>query len=254
MNPVKRAIASVFGVLLIFSCASLPLVDDAQMNKMGTEAFEDIKSKEQIETSAYLNKYVKCVANSILQVTQDNTGVEQWEIVVFRNNAVNAFALPGGKIGVYTGLLQVAKNQHQLAAVIGHEVGHVIKQHGKARVQTAMVTEGLLSVVQGASENPMVAQALGLGAQYGVMLPFSRSHETEADEVGLKLMSMAGFDPQESVKLWQNMAAAGGNKPPELISTHPSDTTRIKDLQSNMADALALRQAAQSQGKSPSCQ
>ncbi len=254
MNRMRRAVAGLTGALLIFSCASLPLIDDAQMNEMGAEAFDDIKKKEQIETSAYLNNYVKCVAKNILDVTQDPTGVKQWEVVVFRNNAVNAFALPGGKIGVYTGLLNVAKNQHQLAAVIGHEVGHVIKQHGKARVQTAMVTEGLMSVVSGASDNPMVAQALGLGAQYGVMLPFSRSHETEADEVGLKLMALAGFDPQESVKLWQNMAAAGGGKPPELLSTHPSDTTRIKDLQAGMGDALALQQAARNQGKNPQCQ
>lgn len=254
MNPMRRAIASMLGLLLLLSCASLPLVSTEDMNKMGSEAFDDIKKKEAVETNPQINNYVKCVARSILDVTQDPTGVQNWEVVVFRNNAVNAFALPGGKIGVYTGLLNVAKNQDQLAAVIGHEVGHVIKEHGKARVQTAMVTEGLLSVVTGASDNPMVAQALGLGAQYGVMLPFSRSHETEADEIGLKLMAMAGFDPQQSVQLWKNMAAAGGNKPPELLSTHPSDDTRIQDLQANMPDALAILQAARSQGKNPRCQ
>ncbi|MCB1306464.1 MAG: M48 family metalloprotease, partial [Leptospiraceae bacterium] len=138
----RKRLGVVIVTLALASCSSIPIlsglfIDDAQMNQMGVDAFEEIKQKETIETNAYYNNYVKCVAKNILAVTQDPTGVKEWEIVVFRNNAVNAFALPGGKIGVYTGLLSVAKNQDQLAAVIGHEVGHVIKQHSKARYQTA---------------------------------------------------------------------------------------------------------------------
>ena len=148
----------------------------------------------------------------------------------------------------------MAKNQNQLAAVIGHEVGHVIKEHGKARMQMSQIANVALETAGMSTDNAMVIQAVGLGAQYGILLPFSRSHESEADEVGLKLMAMAGFDPQESVKLWQNMAAMGGDKPPEMMSTHPSDQTRIKDLQANMPDALALSQVARGQGRNPSCQ
>ncbi|MCB1168855.1 MAG: M48 family metallopeptidase [Leptospiraceae bacterium] len=256
LAPVLLGFAAFVGCSTIQSLSSLAGLgmSDEDLNKAAAEAFEDLKKKETIETNAYINRYVKCVANNIVEVTQDPTGVKQWEVVVFRNNAVNAFALPGGKIGVYTGLLSVAKNQNQLAAVIGHEVGHVIKEHGKARMQMSQIANVALETAGMSTDNAMVIQAVGLGAQYGILLPFSRSHESEADEVGLKLMAMAGFDPQESVKLWQNMAAMGGDKPPEMMSTHPSDQTRIKDLQANMPDALALSQVARGQGRNPSCQ
>ena len=198
--------------------------------------------------------YVKCVANSIIAVVKDDTGVQTWEIVVFRDQTANAFALPGGKIGVHTGILPVAKTPGQLAAVLGHEVGHVLARHGEERVSEAGLLDKAMGAVGGATgNNPAVMGALGVGAKFGVMLPFSRTHESEADILGLDYMSLAGFDPKQSVELWKNMSAMGGGKPPELMSTHPSDDTRMKNLQDNMDKATETYNKAISSGKNPNC-
>ena len=196
------------------------------------------------------SSYVECVANAITAQVPASVFNGQWEVVVFDDEQVNAFALPGGKIGVYTGLLKVAENQHQLAAVIGHEVGHVIAEHGNERMsQSTLINVGSQAVGQvlAANEVPQsgpIMAAIGLGVQVGVQLPFSRTHESEADVIGLQLMAKSGFDPRQSVNLWQNMdAASSGDRPMELLSTHPAPQTRIDNLQANMPDAYADYQA-----------
>ena len=178
---------------------------------------------------------------------------------MFDDQSANAFALPSGKIGVHTGLLKVTSNQDQLAAVIGHEVGHVLAQHSNERMSTQMVVSQGVNLV-GAIAAPQSALgqvavgALGIGAQYGVILPYSRTHESEADKIGLDLMAKAGFDPRESVELWMNMnRAAGGGQSLEILSTHPSHETRIEDLNNRMADAMELFRQAKSLGKNPNC-
>lgn len=233
-------------------------VSDEDMGKLGTQAFEDLKKKVPQETDPRINAYVRCIATSILAVTQDPTGVKQWEVVVFRDNTANAFALPGGKIGVHTGLLPIASNRDMLATVMGHEIGHVIKRHGMQRmVQSGLLEKGLGvlgEIVLGQSANKdTIMGVLGTGAAYGVLMPFSRSHETEADSIGLTLMADAGFDPTQSVLLWKQMSAAGGKKPPELLSTHPSDENRIKNLSARMNDAVTRATAARAQGRTPVC-
>ncbi len=230
-----------FLIIFLLFCKSLPLLEDEQVNKMGVEAFEKIKSETPIEKDPNINRYVKCVANQILSVAKDDTGVKEWEIVVFRSEQINAFALPGGKIGVYTALLKVAKDQDQLAAVIGHEVGHVIKRHGKDRIQSQMVAMGGLEILGSILGNdPTIMGALGVGAQYGVILPFTRSQESEADMVGLKLMAKAGFNPTGAITLWQNMKNASEKQMPEILSTHPAPDTRIKQLQEKLPEAMAI--------------
>jgi predicted Zn-dependent protease len=178
-------------------------------------------------------------------------------VVVFNDKAANAFALPGGKIGVYTGLLQVAQTQDQLAAVIGHEVAHVTAQHANERVSTAFAAEAGLNVVDaiygGTSSGRNAMALLGLGTQVGVLMPFGRAQESEADLLGLDLMARVGFDPREAVTLWQNMARSGGGAPPEFLSTHPSHATRIEDLQKRMPEALKLYDAARVAGRKPKC-
>ena len=185
-----------------------------------------------------------------------------WEVLVFESAEVNAFALPGRKIGVYEGLLRVAANQNQLAAVIGHEVGHVLARHGNERISQATLAQmsqaavavAVQSADMSSGEGQMVMAAFGMGAQYGVMLPFSRVHETEADTIGLTLMASAGFDPEQSVVLWRNMgAASSGQAPPEWASTHPANETRIANLQSQMAEAVAVFASARVAGRSPRC-
>lgn len=247
------------GIILLV-CSTTPtgrkqviLLSDAEMNEMGAKAFEDIKTKVPIERNANINNYVRCIANLALKETEDPTGVPSWEIVVFRDPAVNAFALPGGKIGVYTGILTVANNQDKLAAVIGHEIAHVIARHGNERVSQSTIVQGGVSVIKGVG-NENLAGILGAGATVGVILPFSRKHETEADILGLDIMARAGFDPRESIKLWEGMKeVAGGKAPPEFLSTHPSSDTRIRDLQSRMNDAIMKQELARKQGKVPNC-
>lgn len=232
------------------------------MNGMGAKAFDDLKSQVPIDLDARTNAYVRCVAVPITLSAQGQTNVKEWEIVVFQDSSANAFALPGGKIGVHTGLLNVARNDAQLAAVLGHEVGHVIAKHGTERVSEGIATQGGLALIDafilGNLENPekrgLLLGALGLGAQIGFALPHSRTHETEADLIGLDLMSRAGFDPKQSVELWKNMMeASGGQAPPEFMSTHPSNQTRISHLKENLPPAIAKYENAKASGKNPHC-
>ena len=265
MNPTR---VLAIGLLIGGSaCATSPLgrsqmmlVGDAEMDKMGVEAFEQVKKEQKISKSSSANAYVTCVANAITSVLPENAGV--WEVRVFEDETANAFALPGRKIGVHTGLLKLAKNQDQLATVIGHEVGHVIARHGAERVSNQIVVQGgtqMAAAMVGAAGNPasplngIALAALGLGAQ-GVVLKYSRTQESEADLLGLDYMAKAGFDPRESVPLWQNMETASqGARPPEFLSTHPSPETRIKELQARIPKAIPLADQARAQGHKPRC-
>jgi predicted Zn-dependent protease len=233
--------------------SQLVLMPESQMDQMGLQAFTNIKDETPVERNRTTNSYVQCVGKAI---TREVGG--SWEIVVFQDDAANAFALPGRKIGVNTGLLKVAENQHQLATVLGHEVAHVLSQHANERVsQQFAVEQGLGLITAIASPQSATGQTLmgllGVGAQYGILLPYSRVQESEADILGLDLMAKAGFDPRESVKLWVNMGKAGGGQPPEFLSTHPSDRTRISGLNAHMAVALNLQNKARQAGKRPAC-
>lgn len=250
--------------LFLSACSTSPtgrqqlkLYSSAQLADMGSQTFDAMKAEQKVSLKKVENQFVTCVANNITQFVPQSVFAGKWELVVFDDPQVNAFALPGGKIGVYTGLLEVTENQHQLAAVIGHEIGHVIAEHGNERMSSSTligvgmdVTNQLLETNQIANNNLIMA-AIGVGVQVGVQLPFSRTHESEADLIGLDLMAKAGFKPQESVKLWENMSAAsGGQRQAEFLSTHPSPDSRIIKLQQNMAPAQALFASAQNK---PQC-
>lgn len=230
------------------------LVSDSQVDQMGASAFQQMRKEIPRSRSAKLNAYVECVARAVTAEVREGNRPASWEVVVFDADEVNAFALPGGKIGVYRGLLDVAQNQDQLATVIGHEIAHVLSRHSAERVSTAMATQTGLAVVGATGAvSPQTLGLLGLGAQVGIELPFSRTQETESDMLGLDLMARAGFDPGASVDLWQRMAEAGGKKPPELLSTHPADSTRIENLRRRLPEAQKLREQARAQGKNPRC-
>jgi predicted Zn-dependent protease len=250
--------------LLLTTCAVSPtgrqqfmMMNPQQMSAMGTQAFAELKDTTPVERNPRINAYVQCIASAITR--ELGPGQEPWEVVVFRDEAVNAFALPGGKIGVNTGLLEVADNQDQLAAVIGHEVGHVLAQHANERASQQFAVQGGLAVVDalygspGSPSQQALLQALGLGAQVGILLPYSRVHESEADQIGLDLMARAGFDPRQSVALWENMARASGGQPPEFLSTHPAHGTRISDLRQQLGPAMRAYEAARAMGKRPNC-
>jgi Peptidase family M48. len=179
--------------------------------------------------------------------------------VVFEDASPNAFALPGNKIGVHTGMITLVDNQDQLAAVIGHEIGHVLAKHSNERASQEMAVSSGMGIIQAVSA-PQTALGqtalglLGVGAQYGILMPYSRVHESEADMIGVDLMAKAGFDPQQSIGLWQKMEQASqGQQPLEFMSTHPSHATRIQDLEKHMPQAMGLFQQAQSAGKQPHC-
>lgn len=229
----------------LIACSASPtgrnqllLFSDQDMSSLGAQSFGQMKTDTPINTDPKTNAYVQCVANAITAYVPKQGSFTNWEVVVFDSDQVNAFALPGGKIGVYTGLLNVAVNQDQLATVIGHEIAHVLANHSNERLsQSQLANAGLqlTDIALGASEyaqyRNMTMAALGVGVQYGVLLPYGRTQESEADIVGLELMAKAGFDPNQSIDLWKNMAkASGGSAPPELLSTHPSHSTRIQDL------------------------
>ena len=253
--------------LTALACATSPLgrrqlliYDDATMSQMGLASFDQIKSDMKVSSDPATNAYVRCVAEAILGSMGPMEGVPaSWEIVVFDEPTANAFALPGGKIGVHTGLLVVAEDQHQLATVIGHEIGHVLANHSNERMSQGMAAQmvmtgaGVAMSGNGVSEKEQaMLAALGIGMQYGALLPYSRTHESEADLIGLDLMAAAGFDPGASVLLWQNMAR-GGAQPPEFMSTHPSHDTRIRELQGRLPSARILEQQAHDAGRRPAC-
>ncbi|MGH8530491.1 MAG: M48 family metallopeptidase [Nevskiales bacterium] len=249
---------SRLAVLLICLFASssalafkLALFSDRQMDQMGDEAYTEIKKKTPISKDARGTARVQCVAQAL---TREVGG--KWEVNLFAGKEANAFALPGGKIGVYEGLLQVATTQGQLAAVLGHEIGHVQAEHANQRVSTSVVTDLGLRALEGFTnlgQSRTAMAALGLGAQFGVLLPFSRGQESAADGLGLKFMSRAGFHPSESVALWQNMQRASGKGPPQFLSTHPSSKNRIRDLQKAAPQYVPVYQQAQASGKRPNC-
>ncbi len=239
----------------------LTLFPDDKMDAMGIAAFTSLKQEEKLNRDPAVNEYVTCVVGAILGVIPKAHGPAdgRWEVLVFEDPTPNAFALPGGKIGVHTGMLDVATTPGQLAAVLGHEVGHVLLRHGNERMSQSVLADTALntaSVAAGATSpkyHDLIVGGLGVGAQYGVILPYSRKHESEADEVGQIFMAEAGFNPAEAVALWQKMAKVGGTAPAQWQSTHPADETRIARLQANLPKAMEAYKKARAAGKNPKC-
>lgn len=261
---LRRILLTAAIAALLAACATSPtgrqqlqLFPEAQLEDMGVQAYRQMREEESVIEDGPAVTYVQCVTDALLPQVPERYARDDWEVTVFDSEQINAFALPGGKIGVYTGLLEVAETPDQLAAVIGHEIGHVMAEHGNERMSTQMATAAGLTALQvmagGDRQRQQALAVLGLGAQVGIILPFSRLHESEADEIGLELMARAGFDPRESVQLWRNMAEAGGDGPPEFLSTHPSKDTRISDLESRMDGALGLYREARARGRQPDC-
>lgn len=257
-----RRIATGVLALTLAACSQSPtgrsqltLFSEEQLEQMGAQSFTQYEQELPV-IGGQVGAYVQCVATAI---TGELSAGETWEVKVFKDDSANAFALPGGHIGVNTGLLDVATNQNQLAAVIGHEVAHVLASHANERVSTQAATQTGLSVLQAAAGlngagGQQLMGLLGMGAKYGIILPFSRSHESEADTLGLNLMAQAGFDPRASIELWQNMSANSQGQPPVWLSTHPSHGQRIEGLQAHMDEAVALYEQARAAGERPSCQ
>jgi predicted Zn-dependent protease len=222
-------------------------LSEGQESALGLQSYQDVLSQSDVENQGPEVEMVKRVMSRLIAATGEAGKGMDWQVSVVRDNQANAFCLPGGKMVVYTGILPIAQTEAGLATVLGHEMGHATSRHGSQRLLESKLENTLLTGAQASlalgdmdlQHKMAVMGALGAGAKFGVLLPFSRKHESEADEVGLYYMARAGYDPHEALAFWQRMEQASGSgaQPPEFASTHPSHGTRIQDLQAHMPRA-----------------
>ena len=253
---VKYFVLIVTVSVFLSACYTIPetgrkglrLMPGGMITSQAVAAFAKLKKNSKLSTDTARNDRVRWMTDRIVTAAGPSANLppaSQWEVVVFEDdNMLNAFAMPGGKVGVYTGLIKLASSDDELAVVIAHEIAHLSAHHGSERA-----SHGMLSVVGGFilgqstkdmsdSKRNAILAAYGAGATYGVMRPFSRSHESEADYIGLMYMARARYNPRAAVTFWEKMAARKSGAPPEFLSTHPSHQTRIHDLKKSMPRAI----------------
>jgi predicted Zn-dependent protease len=244
------AIAAVVAVLA--GCQAAPVTGRSQLivlpesqdAQLGLDAYQQILAESKISNDPELNRRVQEVGRRIAAVSPHPEW--DWQFTVIENDEPNAFALPGGKVGVNTGLFQVAKNDDQLAAVIAHEVAHAIARHGAERMsQQVLMQAGLAGL--GLATDQTYAALAAQAATLVVILPYSRTQEAEADHIGLFYMAEAGYDPREAIALWQNFESYGGERPPEFLSTHPAPGSRIENLQRLLPEVMPIYEANRQQ-------
>jgi len=224
-----------------------------QEKQLGEQAYAEIKKTEKISKDPRINEIVVRIGKQIAAAA--NRPEFEWEFTVFESSQINAFCLPGGKVGVYTGILPVAANEAGLAVIMGHEVAHATEHHGAKRVSQGLLIQGGLALtdlllLKDNKFREIALPLLGITAAGAVALPFSRHNENDADAVGVRFMAQAGWDPSEAPELWRRFAKAkDGKGPPEFMSTHPSDQTRIQRLTELQSEALALYENSPKFGK-----
>jgi predicted Zn-dependent protease len=243
-------------LVLAAGCATAPytnrrqliLVSRQEEAALGTQAFQQVVSRSQIDRNPTTNAAVEQVGRRLAAVA--NRPDFQWNFVVIKKDTeANAFCLPGGKVAVYTGILPIAEDQTGLAVVMGHEIAHAIARHGAERMSQAQLAElggqALAIGLGGSANSAAILAAYGLGAQVGVLLPYGRTQESEADHIGLLLMAQAGYDPRAAIGFWQRMEQSSSSKggPPEFLSTHPGHGTRVQQISAWMPEAMRLYEA-----------
>jgi len=258
----KLVLTVVTTTVLAWSCSSVPitgrkqlsLVPESEMQAMSYDQYNSFLKENKLSSDQAATAMVKRVGRRIQYAVEsymnthdmkDQLAGYKWEFNLIESKEVNAWCMPGGKVCVYTGILPVTQDENGLAVVLGHEISHAVARHGTERMSQGLLAQGLGEGLAAALHNqPAQTQqlwmtAFGVGAQVGVLLPFSRTQESEADRLGLIFMSMAGYDPHGAVTFWNRMAEqAGDGKPPEFLSTHPADQTRIADIQKEMPEAM----------------
>lgn len=259
----KHLILGVCTLGLVFSCATNPitgkkqlsLVENSELFPTSFQQYGTFLSENKVISGTADAKRVEKVGMRIKAASEKYLAYlgkpeylkdYRWEYKLVENKEVNAWCMPGGKIVVYSGILPVTKDETGLATVMGHEVSHAIANHGAQRMSAAQLQQWGAAGIAAATANKtaetqkIANQVYGMGSQIGVMMPFSRSHETEADKIGLTLMAIAGYNPEEAITFWQRMSAqSAGQAQPEILSTHPSDATRIANLKALMPEAKA---------------
>ena len=265
-NPNRTQVVPLIGILvaclLIAACSTVPLtgrkqlnlIPSSQMLSMSYQEYGTFLKSNKVSADAQATAMVKRIGGRIQGAVEryfkqkrieSSLAGYQWEFNLVEDKQVNAWCMPGGKVVVYTGILPVTQTEAGLAVVMGHEIAHAVAEHGNERMSQGLLAQlGGIGLDVALKDKPQQTRelwqgAFGLGAQVGVLLPFSRTQESEADELGLTFMAMAGYDPHEAVTFWQRMSAKkGGQTPPEFLSTHPSDETRIRQIQEHLPEAM----------------
>ncbi|WP_430935326.1 M48 family metallopeptidase [Saccharicrinis sp. 156] len=259
-NFCKQILAVAFIAVFAVACSTVPITGRSQLNlfpesqmaEMGLTNYSEFLKEAKLSTNQQQTALVKKVGKKIAAAVEEylnNNGLSShidnfnWEFNLVEDDTPNAWCMPGGKVVFYTGILPYTKDEAGIAVVMGHEIAHAVARHGNERMSQQMGVQAVATGLQVAlKEKPEQTQqiymgAFGLGAQYGMTLPFSRTHETEADKMGLVFMAMAGYDPAVAAEFWTRMSQSGGQKPPEFMSTHPADDTRIKDIKAYLPKA-----------------
>lgn len=270
MNVLKPLLLSLAISAGVLGCATttsptgrtqyVGAVSQQQLDQLGLQAFQQLKGQKPLSQDARKNTMVRCVVGALVPHLPAEYRRYAWETALFTDADANAFALPGGKVGVYTGIFTVAKTQDQLAGVLAHEIAHVVARHHDERLTRQAGASGALQIVSailgsryGSGIGSAAAQGGSVLAQTGFLLPGSRQQETEADVLGQRYMAEAGFDPRGAVALWQNMLAASQSRPPEFLSTHPDPSARIGEMQKRAAGLMPAYEAARAAGRRPNC-
>ncbi len=260
---MKRILPLFLVAILLGSCTTnrvtgrkqLSLVSESELQLMATEQYSSFLKENKVlspstnNDAAMVKKVGSNIANAITDYYRsvgqsDVLEGYNWEFNLVESGDINAWCMPGGKVVVYTGLLPVTQSEDALAVVVGHEIAHAIAQHGNERMSQQLVQQlGGVALQVAIANQPQMTQDIfmtsyGLGSNVGAILPFSRKEELEADKFGLFFSAMAGYDPQVAIPFWERMANSGGSKPPEFLSTHPADNTRIEKLNSIMPEAM----------------
>lgn len=251
IQPFLRLVAGLLAALMVLvACATAPvtgrkqllLISEEQADQMGEQAYQEIIAKSRLSSDPQQNARVQRIGQHIA-VAANKPGY-RWEFkVIDEPKTINAWALPGGKTAVYTGLLNLNLTDDELATVMAHEVAHALAQHSRERISQQLGFELGMRVLGAAGLSPGQLEAVNLAFGIGVGLPFSRRQESEADLVGLDLMSHAGYDPRAALSLWKKMAAASGNGPPEFLSTHPSSKTRTREIEQALPRYVPIYEA-----------
>lgn len=262
---MKRFLKFIFSIIIVVSfaeaCSVVPLtgrkqlniLPESQMISMALTSYEDFMKTNPASDDRTSQSMVERVGSNIAAAVtryfkenniSDRLEGYKWEFNLVKNDTPNAWAMPGGKVVVYSGILPYTQDDNGLAVVLSHEIAHAVARHGNERMSQGLLTEfGGIALDQLLKDKPdqtksIFNTAYGLGSQVGVMLPFSREHELEADRLGLIFMAMAGYDPETAVAFWERMSKMGGQKPPEFLSTHPSDEKRINKIKAELPEAM----------------
>ena len=259
---ISRLAGVCLPIIFLAACSTVPvtgrqqldLVPDDQIMAMSADQYQKFMSEHEVITGTKEAHMVRRVGERISAAVESYLADQNkfkllegysWEFNLVKDSSVNAWAMPGGRVAVYTGILPVAENENGLATVMGHEVAHAVAEHGNERMSQALLTQlGGAALSVALSENPsqtgnLFMAAYGIGTQVGILLPYSRLQESEADHLGLIFMAMAGYDPRYAIEFWQRMAAQNkGGKPPEFLSTHPAHETRIEQIKDNLPEAM----------------